>query len=59
MDEDVEDFCRSCIMASSFKGELKGEGQIIIVQVKEPKRIREAFEKVLEKLTDILVNRYG
>jgi hypothetical protein len=44
-------------MASSFKGELKGERQIVIVQVREPKRIREAFEKELEKLTDILVNK--
>jgi hypothetical protein len=59
MDEDVEDSCRSCITASSFKGELKGEGQIVIIKVREPKRIGEAFEKELEKLTDILVNRYG
>jgi hypothetical protein len=26
---------------------------------REPKRIRETLEKELEKLTDILVNRYG
>jgi hypothetical protein len=59
MNKDIEDFYRSCIMASSFKGEFEGEGSIIIVQIREPKRIREAFEQELKKLTDILVNRYG
>jgi hypothetical protein len=44
-------------MASSFKGEFTGESQIVIVQIRKPKRIREAFEEELEKLTDILVNR--
>jgi hypothetical protein len=59
MDEDIEDFYGSCIMASSFKREFKGVGQIIIVQIGEPKRIRETSEKELKKLTDVLVNRYG
>jgi hypothetical protein len=59
MDEDVEDFCRSCIMASSFKGEFEGEGEIVIVQIREPKRIMETFEEELEKLTDILINGNG
>jgi hypothetical protein len=59
MDRDIEDFYRSCIMASSFKREFKGEGQIIIVQIREPKGISETFEEELKKLTDILVNRYG
>jgi hypothetical protein len=59
MDEDIEDFCRSCIMASSFKGEFKGESKIVIVQIREPKRIRETLEEELEKLTDVLVNGYG
>jgi hypothetical protein len=56
MDEDIEDFYKPSILASSFKGEFTGEGQIIIVQVREPKRIREASEKELEKLNDILVD---
>jgi hypothetical protein len=58
MDKDIEDFYRSCIMASSFKGKIKGEGQIIIVQIREPKGISETSEEELKKLTDILVNRY-
>jgi hypothetical protein len=59
MNKDIEDFYRSCIMASSFKGEFKGEGQIIIVQIREPKGIGETSEEELKKLTDILVNGYG
>jgi hypothetical protein len=46
-------------MASSFKGEFKGEGQIIIIQIREPKGIGEISEEELKKLTDILVNGYG
>jgi hypothetical protein len=59
MDKDIEDFYRSCIMASSFKRKFKGEGQIIIVQTRKPKGISETFEKELKKLVDILVNIYG
>jgi hypothetical protein len=59
VDKDIEDFYRSCIMASNFKGEFKGEGQIIIVYIREPKGIRETSEEELKKLTDILVNRDG
>jgi hypothetical protein len=59
MDKDIEDFYRSCIMASSFKGEFKGEGQIIIVQIREPEGSSETSEEELKKLTDILVNGYG
>jgi hypothetical protein len=59
MDKDIEDFYRSCIMASSFEGEFKGEGQIVIVQIREPKGVSETFEEELKKLTGILVNRYG
>jgi hypothetical protein len=59
MDNDIEDFYRSCIMASSFKEEFKGEGQIVIVQIREPKGVDETSEEKLKKLTDILVNRYG
>jgi hypothetical protein len=59
MDEDIEDFYGSCIMASSFKREFKGVGQVIIVQIWEPKGIRETFEEELKKLTNVLVGRYG
>jgi hypothetical protein len=59
MDKDIEDFYGSCIMASSFKGEFKGEGQIIIVQIRKPKGIGETSEDELKKLTDVLVNGYG
>jgi hypothetical protein len=59
MDENIEDFYGSCIMASSFKREFKGVGQVIIVQIGEPKGVRKTFEEELKKLTDILVNRYG
>jgi hypothetical protein len=59
MDKDIEDFYESCIMTSSFKREFKGEGQIIIVQIRKPKGIGETFEEELKKLTDILVNGYG
>jgi hypothetical protein len=59
MDEDIEDFYGSCIMASSFKRESKGVGQVIIVQIREPKGVSKTFEEELKKLTDILVNRYG
>jgi hypothetical protein len=59
MDKDIEDFYRSCIMASSFKGEFKGEGQIIIIQIRKPKGISETPEEELKKLTGILVNGNG
>jgi hypothetical protein len=59
MDKDIKDFYRSCIMASSFKGEFKGEGQIIIIQIRKPKGISETPEEELKKLTSILVNGNG
>jgi hypothetical protein len=46
-------------MASSFKGEFIGEGQVIIVQIRKPKGIGETSEEELKKLTDILINGYG
>jgi hypothetical protein len=48
MDKDIEDFYRSCIMASSSKGEFKGEGQTIIVQIRKPKGINETSEEELK-----------
>jgi hypothetical protein len=59
MDKDIENFYGSCIMASSFKREFIREGQIIIVQIREPKGIGETSEEELKKLADILVNGYG
>jgi hypothetical protein len=35
-------------MASSFKGEFKGDGQIIIIQIREPKGISETSEEELK-----------
>jgi hypothetical protein len=46
-------------MASSFKGEFIREGQIIIVQIRKPKRIGETSEEELKELADILINGYG
>jgi hypothetical protein len=59
MDKNIEDFYGSCIMASSFKGEFIREGQIIIVQIWEPKGIGETSKEELKKLADILINGYG
>jgi hypothetical protein len=59
MDKDIKNFYGSCIMASSFKGEFIREGQLIIVQIREPKRIGETSEEELKKLTDILIYGYG
>jgi hypothetical protein len=43
-------------LAFSFKGELTRESQIVIVQIREPKRVLETFEEELEKLADILLD---
>jgi hypothetical protein len=59
MDENIKNFYGSRIMTSSFKGEFIREGQVIIVQVREPKGIGETSEEELKKLTDILINGYG
>jgi hypothetical protein len=59
MDKDIENFYGSCIMTSSFKREFIREGQIIIVQIREPKGIGETSEEEFKKLADILINGYG
>jgi hypothetical protein len=59
MDKDIKIFYGSCIMTSSFKGEFIREGQVIIVQIREPKGIGETSEEELKKLTDLLINGYG
>jgi hypothetical protein len=46
----------SSILAFSFKGELTRVSQIVIIQIREPERILEAFEEELEELADILLN---
>jgi hypothetical protein len=43
-------------LASSLKGEFTGESYIVILKIRKPKRVREAFEEELEKLADILIN---
>jgi hypothetical protein len=59
MDEDIENFYESCIIASIFKSEFIGEGQVIIVQIRKPKGIGETSEKEFKELTDVLVNGYS
>jgi hypothetical protein len=59
MDEDIENFYGSCIIASIFKSEFIREGQVIIVQIRKPKGIGETSEKEFKQLTDVLVNGYG
>jgi hypothetical protein len=43
-------------LASGLKGEFKGEGSIVIIKIRKPKGVREAFEKELKKLADILID---
>jgi hypothetical protein len=59
MDEDNENFYRFCIIASILKSEFVGEGQVIILQIREPKGIGEASEKEFKELTDVSINRYS
>jgi hypothetical protein len=59
MDEDIENFYGSCIIASIFKGEFVREGQVIIVQLRKPEGIGETSEEELKELTDVLVNDNG
>jgi hypothetical protein len=56
VDDDVKNFQKSSILASSFEGKLTGESQIVIIQIKEPERILETFEEELEELADILLD---
>jgi hypothetical protein len=44
-DYDVEDFKESPILAFRFKGEVTGENQSVIVQIRKPERILKAFEE--------------
>jgi hypothetical protein len=59
MNEDIENFYGSCIIASILKGEFIRKGQVIIVQIRKPKGIGETSEEELKELTDVLVNNYG
>jgi hypothetical protein len=59
MDEDIENFYGSCIIASILKGEFIRKRQVIIVQIRKPKGIGEASEEELKELTDVLVSNYG
>jgi hypothetical protein len=59
MDEDIENFYGSYIIAFTLKSELIREGQVVIVQIRKPKGIGEISEEKLKELTDVLVNGYG
>jgi hypothetical protein len=59
MDEDVENFYGSYIIASILEIEFIREGQVVIVQIRKPKGIGETFEEKLKGLADVVVNRYG
>jgi hypothetical protein len=59
MDEDVENFYGSYIITSIFKIEFIREGQVVIVQIREPKGIGETFEEKLKELADVLINGYS
>jgi hypothetical protein len=59
MDEDVENFYGSYIIASILEIEFIREGQVVSVQIRKPKGIGETFEEKLKELADVLVNRYG
>jgi hypothetical protein len=59
MDEDIENFYGFCIIGSILKSEFIREGQVIIVQIREPKGIGETSEKEFKELTDVLVNGYS
>jgi hypothetical protein len=59
MDEDIENFYESYIIASILKSEFIREGQVIIIQIRKPKGIGENSEEKLKELTDILINGYG
>jgi hypothetical protein len=59
MDEDVENFYGFYIITSSLKTEFIRESQVIIVQIKKPKRIGETFEEKLKKFVDVLIDGYG
>jgi hypothetical protein len=59
MDEDIENFYGSCIIASILKRKIIRESQVIIVQIRKPKGIGETSEEKLKELTDVLVNGYG
>jgi hypothetical protein len=59
MDEDIENFYGSYIIASILKSEFIRKGQVIIVEIRKPKGISETSEEKLKELTDVLVNGYG
>jgi hypothetical protein len=44
-DDDVEDLKESPILAFRFKGEVAGENQSVIVQIRKPERILKTFEE--------------
>jgi hypothetical protein len=59
MNEDIENFYGSCIIASIVKGEFIRKCQVIIVQIRKLEGIGETSEEELKELTHVLVNNYG
>jgi hypothetical protein len=59
MGEDVENFYGSYIITSIFKIEFIRKGQVVIVQIREPKGIGETVEEKLKELADVLINGYS
>jgi hypothetical protein len=59
VNEDIENFYGSCVIAPILKREFIRKGQVIIVQIRKPEGIGEASEEELKMLTDVLVNNYG
>jgi hypothetical protein len=48
MDEDIENFYGSYIIASILKSEFVRKGQVVIIQIRKPKGIGETFEEKLK-----------
>jgi hypothetical protein len=48
MDEDIENFYGSYIIASILKSEFIRKGQVVIIQIRKPKGIGETFEEKLK-----------
>jgi hypothetical protein len=53
MNENVEDFYGTYIIASSFKTELTRKGQIVIIWIWEPEGVGKTFEEEFKELANI------
>jgi hypothetical protein len=59
MNEDIENCYRLYIITSSFKAKLTRKSQVIIVQIRKPKRVGKTYEEELKKLANALIDRHG